>query len=289
MALDKRQDRATTLSTYRTSDVAKLLELSQEQTRYYVRAGLVQPQRGPRREYLFSFRDIVILRTAKGLIEAGIAIKRVHLILSKLKKQLPEGYPITAVNICADGREVVVQDGEDIWKPESGQSYFNFEVEGLANRAQSLRQFEPAGSAQSQDLMDANDWYELACDQEDNEPELAIASYRQALELDPHHVEANLNLGRLFHEQGEFGKAEEHYRHASAADPRDCTAAYNLGVVLEDLSRFSEAAEAYRKAIVLDPRMKEAHFNLAGVYERLGSQESAVRHFQAYKKLTIDD
>jgi tetratricopeptide (TPR) repeat protein len=288
MAPDKRPDRATALSTYRTRDVAKLLDLSPEQTRYYVRAGLVQPQRGPRREYLFSFRDIVILRTAKGLIEAGIPIKRVHRVLSKVKKHLPEGYPITAVNIWADGREVVVQDGTEIWKPESGQAFFNFEVADLADEAQSLRRFEPVDPSR-QDTMDAGDWYELAREQEDHEPELAKDSYRQALELEPGHVEANLNIGRLLHEQGQFGKAEEHYRSAFDHDPQDCTAAYNLGVVLEDLSRFDEAVEAYRQAIALEPRMKEAHFNLAGVYERLGDPKAALRHFQAYRLLAEED
>jgi len=286
MAPDKKPDRATTVATYRTSEVAKLLGLSREQTRHYVRAGLVQPLRGARREYLFSFRDIVILRTAKGLIEAGIPIKRVHLILSKLKKQLPEGYPLSAVNIWADGREVVVQDGPEIWKPESGQSFFNFEVAGLADEARALCRFSTSASSQQQELMNAADWYELACEQEDSEPDLAISSYREALELDPNHVEANLNLGRLFHENGEFGMAEEYYRSACAADPQDCTAAYNLGVVLEDLSRFDEAAEAYQRALQLDPEMKEAHHNLGGIYGRLGKRESALRHLQAYKKLS---
>jgi len=286
MALDKKPDNISIEATYRTREVAKLLELSREQTRYYVRAGLVQPVRGSRREYLFSFRDIVVLRTAKGLIEAGIPVKRVHLILATLKRQLPDGYPLTAVNIWADGREVVVQDGAEIWKPESGQSIFNFEVAGLADQVQSLHQFSPPVSSEPQGLMDADEWYELACEQEDSEPDLAMGSYRQALELDPRHAEANLNLGRLFHEKGEFGMAEEYYRSAFAADPEDWTTAYNLGVVLEDLSRFNEAAESYRRAIEMNPRMKEAHFNLAGVYERLGRPELAVQHFQIYKKLT---
>ncbi len=286
MAQEKQADRKTAVVAYRTRDVAKLLDLSPEQTRHYARVGLVNPKRGPRREYLFSFREIVILKTAKGLIEAGIPIKRVHRILSKLKRQLPQGYPLTAVHIWASGREVVVQDGPEIWKPESGQSFFNFEVEELANEARSLRHFAGSSLSQPQELMDADDWYELACEQEESDSNLAASSYRRALELDPNHVEANLNLGRLLHEEGRFGKAEEHYRSACAADPDDYTAAYNLGVVLEDLGRFEEAIEAYRRALELYPELKEAHFNLAGVYERLGKPESALRHFQAYKRLS---
>jgi tetratricopeptide (TPR) repeat protein len=284
MAAHMKPDRTTTLVTYRTREVAKLLELSREQTRYYVRAGLVQPLRGSRREYLFSFRDIVILRTAKGLIESGIPVKRVRSILAKLKHQLPKGYPLSAVRIWADGREVVVQDGSEMWKPESGQSYFNFEVAELADEVHSLQRFD--ASSQRQVLMDASDWYELACEQEEEEPELAIESYREALQLDSKHVDANLNLGRLFHERGDFGIAEDHYRTACAAAPEDCTAIYNLGVVLEDLNRFDEAVEAYTKALKLEPTMKEAHFNLAGVLERLGKNQQAIRHLQTYRKLT---
>jgi DNA-binding transcriptional MerR regulator len=123
---------------YSTRAVARLLGLSPEQTRFYVRAGLVEARRGTRREYLFSFRDIVLLRTAKGLVEAGIPIKRIRITLEKLEQQLPEDYPLTAVQIWADGREVYVKDGSDIWKPESGQILFNFEVSQLATEVRNL-------------------------------------------------------------------------------------------------------------------------------------------------------
>jgi tetratricopeptide (TPR) repeat protein len=285
MAPDRQPDRSPATATYRTRDVAKLLDLSREQTRYYVRAGLVKPDRGLRREYLFSFRDIVILRTAKGLIEAGIPIKRVHRILSKLGHQLPEGYPLTAVHIWADGREVVVRDGTEIWKPESGQTFFNFEVAGLASEIESLPTIRHTRSVESQEQMNATDWYELACEQEDSSPELAINSYQKALQLDPNHPAASLNLGRLFHEKDDLSEAEKYYRMALAADPRDPTGAYNLGVLLEDLNRLNEAIAAYENALQLEPEMKEAHFNLAGVYQHLGKQEPALRHLQAYKKL----
>jgi len=289
MAPEKTPDHATMVATYRTRDVAKLLGISVEQTRYYARAGLVRPQRGSRREYLFSFRDIVILKTAKGLIEGGIPVKRVNRILSKLKKQLPEGYPLTAVNIWADGREVVVQDGKEIWQPESGQSFFNFEVAELANEVQSLIQFSNSSFCEPLEKGNADGWYDLACEQEETQPDLAIRSYRKALALDPDHLEANLNLGRLFHEKGEFGLAERHYRSACASDPQDSTANYNLGVLFEDLNRLQEAVKAYQRAIQLHPKMREAHFNLAGVYERLGECQSALKHLQIYERLSDQD
>lgn len=141
MVPNKKPDCTTMEATYRTREVARLLALSREQTRFYARTGLVRPLRGARGEYLFSFRDIVILRTAKGLVESGISTSRVRTILTNLKDQLPEGHPLTAVNIWVDGNEVVVQEGSEIWKPESGQSIFNFEVAELVEEVNSLRQF----------------------------------------------------------------------------------------------------------------------------------------------------
>ena len=58
-------------SGYSTKDVAALLGLSAAQVRSYVRAGFLSPRQGPRGEYYFSFQDLVLLRTAKGLLAAS--------------------------------------------------------------------------------------------------------------------------------------------------------------------------------------------------------------------------
>src|SRR5689334_724320 len=105
---------------YSAREVARLLGLSTAQVRAYVRSGFLSPARGPRGALSFSFQDVVLLRTAKGLMGARIAPARVRRALRKLQQQLPSGRPLTGVAIAAEGNRIVVRDGGSRWNPESG-------------------------------------------------------------------------------------------------------------------------------------------------------------------------
>ena len=270
---------------YSTKDVAALLALSPAQVRSYVRAGFLAPQQGPRGEYYFSFQDLVLLRTAKGLVAARVPKKRIGLALQNLREQLPEGRPLTGVRISAQGHHVVVRDGRNLWIPESGQTIFDFELSELAREASTLPLKSAAPKRPEPD--GAVEW--LAWGEElegDDSPDEAISAYRRALEIDPDLADAHLNLGRLLHERAEMAEAERHYRRAQELLPDDATPAYNLGVALQDLGRLHDAAQAYEAALQRDPTLADAHYNLAGIYEDLGEAEAAFRHLRTYKTLT---
>jgi tetratricopeptide (TPR) repeat protein len=276
-------DRPASPSGYSTKDVAALLGLSASQVLSYVRAGFLAPVQGPRGEYYFSFQDLILLRTAKGLLAARVPRRRVRLALQNLREQLPEDRALTGVRISAQGHHVVVRDGRDLWNPESGQAVFDFELSELAREASTLPLRTPETKPDEPD--GAEDWYERGSELEEVSPEEAMAAYRQALEIDPGLADAHVNLGRLLHERGEAAEAERHYRLALAVRPEDATAVFNLGVALQDLGRLAEAAEAYEKALEIDRSLADAHYNLAGLYERLGQPEAAFRHLRTYRTL----
>jgi tetratricopeptide (TPR) repeat protein len=271
-------------SGYSTRDVASLLGLTPAQVRSCVRAGFLSPLQGPRGEYYFSFQDLILLRTAKGLLAARVPRKRIRLALDNLRAQLPQDRALTGVRISAQGHHVVVRDGRDLWIPESGQTLFDFELSDLAREASTL----PLRTVREERERpeSASDWYERACELEDERPQEALAAYRRALELDPNLGDAHLNLGHLLHERGDLAAAELHYRRALELLPEDPTAAFNLGVVLQDSRRFDEAVRAYEAALEIDPSFADAHYNLAGLYERTGEPEAAFRHLRTYKTLT---
>jgi Tfp pilus assembly protein PilF/DNA-binding transcriptional MerR regulator len=144
-------DRPSPHGAYSTREVASLLGLSPAQIRSCVRAGFVAPQAGPRGELLFSFQDLILLRTAKALIAARIPRRRIRIALENLHSQLPQGQPLTAVRISAQGHHVVARDGGDAWHPESGQTLLDFEVADLAREAAALepRRLAPQASLPS--------------------------------------------------------------------------------------------------------------------------------------------
>jgi tetratricopeptide (TPR) repeat protein len=283
-------DRPSSPSGYSTKDVAALLGLSTDQVRSYVRAGFLAPHQGPRGEYYFSFQDLVLLRTAKALIAARVPRRRIRLALQNLREQLPENRSLTGVRISAQGHQVVVRDGGEVWNPESGQALFDFELAELARDASTLP-LRALPAERPEEVIEperaAADWHDRGVELEDEgAPEEAMSAYRRALEIEPGFADAHLDLGRLLHERGETAAAERHYRQALEARPEDATAAFNVGVALQDQNRLREAAEAYRAALEIDPDLADAHYNLSGIYEMLGEPEDAFRHLRTYRRLT---
>jgi tetratricopeptide (TPR) repeat protein len=271
---------------YTSQDAAKLLGLSLAQVRAFARDGFLTPSRGPRGELQFSFQDLVILRTAKGLVAARIATRRIRGALKRLRAQLPRGRSLAELHIAAEGDRIVVSDGETTWSPESGQMQLDFAVAELATRAAPMARRAAKAARKVEDELSAGDWYELGLELEVATPAEARDAYRRALELDAHHADAHVNLGRLLHEQGLVEEAERHYRLALREAPDHATAAYDLGIALEDLGRPADAIEAYRAALVTDPRLADAHYNIARLYEKVGKKAAALRHFSAYRRLT---
>jgi len=234
----------------------------------------------------FSFQDLVFLRTAGGLAEAGVAPRRIRKALSRLREQMPEGRPLSAARLAVEGSRIVVEEGARRWQPESGQILFDFGIADFARRVAPIERRADRDARSDAEEFSADDWYEYACELEPGSPTEARQAYAKALTLDPDHADAHVNLGRILHESGDPAAAEPHYRRALEVRPNDATAAFNLGVALEDLRRLPEALLEYQHAVRLDPSHADAHFNAATLAERLGRFAEALRHLRTYRRLT---
>lgn len=273
--------------SYSTREVARLLEMPEHEVRAYARAGLVEPERGPRGTYQYTFRDLVLLRTARSLGAADVSHTRIRKSLAALREQLPEARQLTELRIRAVGDEILVDEAGAAWNPDSGQIQLDFDVTERAARVQ-LMPRTPAPAAEPP-ARDAEGWFEHGVELETTDPEQARRAYLRAIELEPGHADALVNLGRLLHERGDVADAAERYRRALALRPGHATAAYNLGVALEDLGRNEEAIDAYRAALRVDDTLADAHYNLAGLYEQAGDRPAALRHLRSYRLLASGD
>jgi tetratricopeptide (TPR) repeat protein len=265
---------------YGVREVEKLLQLPRSTLRALIQAGFVSPARGPRRAWLFSFQDLIVLRTAQALAAAKVPARRITRSVKELRRHLPASMPLSGLSICAVADRVVVKEGSRRWQAESGQYLLAFEGDPAAG---ALRVIEHKAPAQPQ--TGAIGWFEKGAALESEEPEAALQAYAQALAADPGLLDAHINLGSLLHELGQLEEAERVYRHAAKVCGGDALLLYNLGVLLEDMDRTSEALETYEAALRGDPGLADCHYNLALLFEKLKKPKQAIRHMAQYRRL----
>ena len=136
---------ARTARLFRSSQVVRILGVSRRQLQYWAETDLVAPsartQGGHRR---YTFEDLVALRAAKQLIDAGVSVQRIRHSIGSLKRILPEVQkPLSEWVLVATGDLVLVLHGGSTFEAVSGQewilevSQFQREVErGLGREAE---------------------------------------------------------------------------------------------------------------------------------------------------------
>lgn len=276
-------------AAYSLRGVQDMLGLSRTAVMALVEAGFVCPHGGTGVGMRFSFQDLLLLRTAHALRQAKVPTRRIVIALSTLRAQLPDDLPLTGLRISAVDSTVVVRDGDGAREVESGQWLIDFDVAPgadavvrLSDRHHGQRSADSAG--------DAAQWFRRGETAEAGGTGTTLAgtaeaAYRCAIELDPLHADAVLNLGALLCEAGRCDDADRLYRQALQRGLGGALLHFNHAVALEDLGRRADAIASYERALKLDPRLADAHFNAGRLHEAMGNEQPALRHFSAYKRL----
>jgi DNA-binding transcriptional MerR regulator len=277
------------MTAFSTHEVAKIIGLPDSKIRSCARAALLSPARGPSGRLRWSFQDLLLLKTTRGLLEARVPPRRIRQMVASLRRQLPGDQALSSVSVYADGRRVVAWDGTARWQPDSGQFLFSFDAPSVATDqpAPSLpatpapaRATAPVAATRT-----AAEWFDLACELEPASPDEARHAYEQALALDAGLADAHINLGRLLHAGGEAARAEMHYRAAIQHAPDDAIAHFNLAGLLEETGRASDAIASYQQALAADPAFADAHYNLGLLLDALGRRPAAMTHLRAARRL----
>ena len=184
-------------------DVQRLLHLPRSTIRTLVNAGFVSPARGPRNAWLFSFQDLIVLRTAQALAEAKMSPRRIARAMSALRRRLPAEMPLSGLSISADADRVVVREGTHRWQADSGQYLLAFEG-------------SPADGS------------------------LSVLE-RPVEEKPQDDVDAYINRGCQLHEAGLLLEAERAYRQGIERCGDEPLLFYNLALLYETLGKPREA------------------------------------------------
>lgn len=282
---------------YTTREVAGLIGFTNAQVRQYVRRGVVEPARGERSEYRFSFRDVVLLRMAKRLLDENVSPRKALATLTKLKSGGRR--PLASMRVLSQGDEVLVREQATLWNVDSGQGHLDFEAiagrrrDDHAEAAQASEGASPGADVatlaerrcmppgRNPAELGADEWYNLGLDLEELDPSRAPEAYARAIALDSQHADAHVNLGRLHQLQGDLRLAKRHYQLALAAVSDHQLANYNMGTVFDELEETNTAATYYLQA----PKVPDAHYNLARIFEMRGDEVSSLRHLRKYRQL----
>jgi tetratricopeptide (TPR) repeat protein len=277
------------MTAFSTHEVAKILGLPDSKIRSCARAALLSPTRGPGGRLRWSFQDLLLLKTTRGLLEARVPPGRIRRMVASLRRQLPGDQALSSVSVYADGRRVVAWDGTAHWQPDSGQFLFNFEAPSVAMQEPAPARPTAAAPARATPAVEAArtaaEWFDLACELEPASPDEARHAYEQALALDAGLADAHINLGRLLHAGGDAARAEAHYRAAIQHAPDDAIAHFNLAGLLEETGRASDAVASYQQALAADPAFADAHYNLGLLLDTLGRRPAAMTHLRAARRL----
>jgi hypothetical protein len=109
--------------------VAQLLGVSRRQLQYWAKTDLVGPShRTQGGHHRYTFQDLVALKAAKRLIDAGASVQRIRTSIGALKRILPSvSQPLAELVLVATGDVVLVLRDGSAFEAVSGQEWV-FEV-----------------------------------------------------------------------------------------------------------------------------------------------------------------
>lgn len=265
------------MTRYNRQDVLRILQVSARQLQGWERAGLVDSRDS------YTFQELSQLRKLRILSSQRIRSSRISASVAAMQRVSGMTNPLLEAGMVYAGSRVAFRHQGAILDPLSRQLVFDFDAR------QATGPCIVVGAAASQRYREsqAAEFFYQAVRMEDEQgaARQVIELYSRAIELNPNHAAALINLGTIYYNQRQYVQAEAVYRRATQADSSYALAFFDLGNSLDELQRLDEAVEAYRTAIRLVPKYADAHYNLALAYERVGEHRRALPHWMTYARL----
>ena len=108
------------MMSFNTKLVSRLTDVTARQLGYWDKTGLIKPSVNPATgtgsQRLYSFLDIVQIRTAKALRDCGISLQKIRKCVAYLRKHAPElEHPLASLKLITDGETIFqLTDNPDV-------------------------------------------------------------------------------------------------------------------------------------------------------------------------------
>ena len=140
---------------YTCQQVMSITKLSRRQLTYWRNTGLIIPHlhtAGGHARY--SFADLLALKTAKKLIDAGVSVQRIRKSITSLTSFLPScNAPLTELSLVATGDMILVLHRETAFEALTGQEWIYPVAELEREAAKSRGLLEPEQTEISFELL----------------------------------------------------------------------------------------------------------------------------------------
>jgi DNA-binding transcriptional MerR regulator len=146
---------------YRGPTACSAAGITYRQLDYWARTGLVEPTvrgaTGSGTQRLYSFRDILLLKVIKRLLDAGISLQQIRTAVQHLRARGTED--LTRVTLMSDGATVYecTSNDEVIDLLQGGQGVFGIAIGGVWREIEGTLSALPSERATTEPVLSASD------------------------------------------------------------------------------------------------------------------------------------
>jgi tetratricopeptide (TPR) repeat protein len=263
--------------TYSTRAAARILAVSPDRIRYWVRQRLIRPAAKRGRRYRFVFHDLLLMRMAKELLPGRRHLQSLQRCVERVRAFIEPSRPLTSLKLETHDGLVFVRQGNIIFEAESGQLCLHF---GRTRPTAKVEErFGPAR---------VRERFEEARRIAENDPFRALTLYSDLLGREPRNFELHMRMATLLEREGDLAGALRHLLGAAVLVPANAEVHQRLGLLYRKRNENENALQSFLRAIECNPVLVEAHRNLAELYEKLGHKREAMRHLSTLHRLSRD-
>jgi DNA-binding transcriptional MerR regulator len=260
--------------TFSTRAAARILAISPDRIRYWVKRSLVRPlmRTGQMR---FGFDDLLVMRLAKELLPTRHHLDPMRRCLERMRGMFGPSRSVTSLRLANYEGQIVVRDGAVMVEALSGQILLNFGAPPAPGKVE--ERFGPAR---------VRERFEEARRLAESDPLRALTLYSELLGREPGNFEAHIDLAGLLEREGDLAGALRALLGAAAIVPTNGDVHIRLGLLYRRREDTQSAIASFLRAIECDPLSLAAHRNLAELYESMGRKRESLRHLGMVHRLT---
>jgi tetratricopeptide (TPR) repeat protein len=264
--------------TFSTRAAARILAVSPDRIRYWVRRKLVTPAAQGGRRYRFAFNDLLMLRLAKELLANRRHLEPFRRGFEHVLTYCDARRPVTSLNLRNDDGRIIIRDRDMVFEAESGQLLLFADSDRPAGKVEDG--FGPAR---------VKERFEEARRLAEDDPARALMMYSDLIGREPQNFELHMKMADVLERENEMAGAIRHLLGAALLVPGNAEVHLRLGLAYRKRDEFNLAVQSFARAIECDPLTAEAHRNLAELYDQLGRKREALRHLSALHRISRDN